>query len=263
MTTEHDQRPQPQKNESKTVPDALEKAIGQYLDELNSGKRLDPKRVLAENPLFGREILRTLEDFVELESEDEESESDDTLGTLGDYTLRRQVGRGGMGVVYEAWENSMDRAVALKVIPSGVAADTKAVSRFVREAQVAGKLHHPHIVPVYGMGVKDGTPYYAMELVEGETLAQLLTRLRDTETPFGKRGELAFYSNRGQSPSRTSPMRLQHAHSKGVIHRDVKPSNLILDPEGKTSHPGLRTRSSGWSGKPHDERGPSWARSST
>ena len=89
----------------------------------------------------------------------------------------REIGRGGMGVVYEAWQGTMNRQVALKVLPVGVAVDTKAVARFVREAQVAGNLQHPNVVAVYGVGVDERTPYYSMEYVEGETLAQILRRL--------------------------------------------------------------------------------------
>ena len=97
-------------------------------------------------------------------------------GTLGDYTLRRQIGRGGMGVVYEAWQNSMNRQVALKVLPKAIAVDTKSVTRFVREAQLAGKLDHPNVVHVHAMGLEEQIPYYAMEFVEGETLAQIIAR---------------------------------------------------------------------------------------
>ena len=119
-----------------------------------------------------------MQSFLQVGSELDDQEP---LGTLGDYTLRRQIGRGGMGVVYDAWENSMDRQVALMVLPSAVPADTKAVTRFVREAQLAGKLNHPSVVSVYGMGLKEQIPYYAMEFVEGETLAQILARLRAAE----------------------------------------------------------------------------------
>jgi serine/threonine protein kinase len=67
-----------------------------------------------------------------------------------------------MGVVYDAWQNSVDRQVALKVLPAGIAADTKSVTRFIREAKTAAQLHHPSVVSVYGMGVEANTPYYAM-----------------------------------------------------------------------------------------------------
>ena len=103
-----------------------------------------------------------------------------------------------MGVVYDAWQNSLDRRVALKVLPSGVAADNKAFMRFMREAKTAGQLNHDNVVGVYALGIDGHTPYYAMEFVNGETLAQILARIKDTEpeseTPFGKRSELAFYS---------------------------------------------------------------------
>jgi serine/threonine protein kinase len=171
-------------------PDALEKAVGDYLDRLNSGEVIDPGKVLAENPRLGRRILEALEDFVDLDSDpDSNAERSQLLGTLGDYTLRRQLGRGGMGVVYEAWENSMDRVVALKVLPPGLAADNKAFHRFLREAKTAGQLKHPNVVSVYSTGVKEGTPWYSMEFIEGETLARILSKTRDggpeSDTPFG------------------------------------------------------------------------------
>ena len=134
----------------------LEELFTSYVDRLNDGEELDAEKILAENPIMGVEILDYLEDYIA--AAPTTNEENQPLGTLGDYTLRRQIGRGGMGVVYEAWENSMDRVVALKVLPSGVAADEKAVARFVREAQLAGRLNHANVVSVYGMGVKEQTP---------------------------------------------------------------------------------------------------------
>ncbi len=158
------------------------------------------------------------------------------LGTLGDYTLRRQIGRGGMGVVYEAWENSLDRRVALKVLPPGIAADARSSTRFLREAQIVAKLSHPQIVPVHATGINDATPWYAMEYVDGETLAQILTRLKDVEpeaeTVFGKKDRPGYFEKLAEAFADVADG-LQHAHSKGVVHRDVKPSNLILDSAGK------------------------------
>jgi hypothetical protein len=78
------------------------------------------------------------------------------------------VAAAGMGLVYEAWENSMERRVALKVLPPGIAADDRAFQRFMREARTAGKLSHPNVVPVFATGIKEQTPYYAIEFVEGE-----------------------------------------------------------------------------------------------
>ncbi len=215
------------------IDDQLERAITGYLDRINSGESLDPAQILAENPKWGHEILESLEHFLKLGI----SSHDHTpLGTLGDYTLRRQIGRGGMGVVYEAWQNSMDRQVALKVLPSGIAADDKAFHRFMREAKTAGRLNHQNVVSVYGMGVEQNTPYYSMEMVEGETLAKVLAKIKEaddeTETPFGKKGQQQFYLNIAAAFADVADG-LQHAHSRGVIHRDIKPSNLILDSEGR------------------------------
>ncbi len=105
----------------------LEELLASYVDRLNEGEGLDPDKILAENPLVGAEILEYLEDYVAVASNGDDNEP---LGILGDYTLRRQIGRGGMGVVYEAWQNSMDRQVALKVLPVGIAAGSKACTRF-------------------------------------------------------------------------------------------------------------------------------------
>ena len=152
----------------------LEELLASYVDRLHRGEQLDPEQILADHPTLGQELLECLEGYVDYPRA---GAGEEPLGTLGDYTLRRKVGSGGMGVVYEAWQNSLDRHVALKVLPAGVAADTKSYSRFLREAQIAAKLNHPSIVAVYGFGVESNTPYYAMEFVEGETLAQILDPL--------------------------------------------------------------------------------------
>src|SRR6516162_533672 len=86
---------------------------------------------------------------------------------LGDFEIVREIGRGGMGVVFEARQVSLNRAVALKVLSAGLSITPKAVQRFHREAEAAAKLHHTNIVPVYATGEQDGTHFYAMELIDG------------------------------------------------------------------------------------------------
>jgi tetratricopeptide (TPR) repeat protein len=217
--------------ENETRRQRIEDIVAECIDRMNQGERLTVEQVREDHPELAEEILNHLETFVDLPSMGEE----EPLGTLGDYRLRCQIGRGGMGVVYEAWENSMDRRVALKVLPTGIAADDKAVARFVREARLAGKLNHPNVVGVYGMGVKEQTPYYAMEFVEGETLAQVLAKLKaadpEEETLFGKKDSVVYFGKLSEAFADVADG-LQHAHSKGIIHRDIKPSNLILDREG-------------------------------
>jgi serine/threonine protein kinase/Tol biopolymer transport system component len=164
----------PLREESATgAHSTLDDLLASYVDRLNRGEMLDRTEIEREHPAVARALIERLEVF-----EAFGAERDSELGTIGDYKLLREVGRGGMGVVYEAWQTSMNRRVALKVLPGGFAADSRAVARFVREAQVAGQLHHPNVASVYGLGLEDDTPFYSMEFVEGETLAELLERLQ-------------------------------------------------------------------------------------
>ncbi|MCH9035518.1 MAG: serine/threonine-protein kinase, partial [Planctomycetes bacterium] len=212
----------------------LEKLFASYVDRLNRGDELNPQEILAKHPLVGEQLLACLEDFVGAGN----APINVQLQTLGDYTLRRQIGRGGMGVVYDAWQNSLDRQVALKVLPVGIAADDRTFHRFMREAKTAARLNHENVVRVYGMGVESNTPYFAMEYVDGKTLGQLLAK-RETDTdeviepPFGRTKEGLVDYPRIATAFADMADGLHHAHSKGVIHRDIKPSNLILDGAGR------------------------------
>src|SRR5207244_12227998 len=100
------------------------------------------------------------------------------LGQLGEYRLSREVGRGGMGIVYEAHQISLNRRVALKVLPFAAALDPKQLQRFKNEAQAAAQLHHNFIVPVYAVGYERGIHYYAMQFIEGQSLAAMIRELR-------------------------------------------------------------------------------------
>src|SRR5262249_4391051 len=97
---------------------------------------------------------------------------------LGDFEIGREIGRGGMGVVYEALQVSLNRRVALKVLSGGLGLTPNAAQRFRREAEAAAKLHHTNIVPVYATGELDGTHFYAMELIDGPSLDHVLRQLR-------------------------------------------------------------------------------------
>src|SRR5207248_6905909 len=99
-------------------------------------------------------------------------------GRLGEFRLLRELGRGGMGVVYEAEQESLARRVALKVLPAGALTDKDQVRRFEREARSAARLHHTHIVPVFGVGQQEGTYFYVMQLIQGQGLDVVLRELR-------------------------------------------------------------------------------------
>ena len=105
------------------------------------------------------------------------------LGRLGDYRLLREIGRGGMGVVYEGYQISLKRRVALKVLPVVSAIDTRQFQRFQIEAQAAGALQHPNIVPVFAVGMEQGVPFYAMQYIDGRTLAEVIREMRELDDP--------------------------------------------------------------------------------
>jgi len=179
---------------------------------------------------------------------------------FGDFRIIRELGRGGMGVVFEAVQESLGRPVALKVLSSHSQFEKSKRERFVREAHAAAKLHHTNIVPVFGVGEQDGLPYYVMQLIRGEGLNSVVDRWRDEvgmspdpagstvavnragtirkpregtggvpETGNQKYRDWMFVAEMGFQAADA----LHYAHRQGVLHRDVKPANLLLDPSGR------------------------------
>src|ERR1017187_3256664 len=131
------------------------------------------------------------------------------------YTLERQVGQGGMATVYLALDLKHDRRVAIKVLRPELTA-TLGTERFLREIQLAAKLQHPHIVPVYDSGAADGFLYYVMPFVDGESLRDLLQR----------EGHLSI--EHAAEIVRDVATGLAYAHKQGIVHRDIKPENIML-----------------------------------
>jgi serine/threonine protein kinase len=172
------------------------------------------------------------------------------IGQLGDFRLLREIGRGGMGVVYEAEQISLRRRVALKVLPFAAALDSRQLQRFKNEALAAAHLRHENIVPVHAVGEERGVHYYAMQFIEGRSLAHWIADLRlqiadcpdksamattppvatlATERSTGSRRYYDWVARLG----RQAALALEHAHSVGIVHRDIKPANLLLDPRGQ------------------------------
>jgi serine/threonine protein kinase/Tol biopolymer transport system component len=140
--------------------------------------------------------------------------------TLSHYRITAALGAGGMGEVYRATDTNLQREVAIKVLPSEVSQDPERLARFRREAHLLASLNHPNIAAIYGLEEADGKPFLALELVDGEDLAQ---RLKRGPLPVGEALELA-----GQIAEA-----LDAAHEKGIVHRDLKPANVKVAPDGR------------------------------
>jgi serine/threonine-protein kinase len=152
-------------------------------------------------------------------------EADPLVGTdLAGYRLESVLGRGGMGVVYLATDLRLKRRVALKLVAPELAADPRFQERFLREAELAASLDHSHIVPVYGAGETDGQLWMAMRYVQGTDLGTLL----EQEAPLEPARALELVSQVGSA--------LDAAHAHGLVHRDVKPANVLVTQEGREEH---------------------------
>lgn len=158
--------------------------------------------------------------------------------TFGDFTLVERIGRGGMGVVYRARQLSLQRDVAVKMLPPGPPLTTRQIDRFQREARALARLSHPCIAQVLTVGSRDDVHYFAMEYVHGCDLAVVLRWLRhearsDDPVPRGiDRSHQGKYLKTAARLIRDIADALHFAHLHGVVHRDVKPSNILLDAEG-------------------------------
>jgi serine/threonine-protein kinase len=139
---------------------------------------------------------------------------------LGPYEILELLGRGGMGVVYKAFDPALNRTVALKVLPSEFLDDASFGDRFQREVRIWASLDHPSVVPVYMAGIEGGRPFFAMKYVAGGTLAdRLKQRPPSVERAFALLADVA--------------VALDYAHSRGIVHRDVKPANVLLEEDGR------------------------------
>ena len=136
------------------------------------------------------------------------------------FTIESMLGRGGMGHVYKARELTLDRYVAVKIIPDARRHDEQFVERFRREARIAARLRHPRIVSVHEVGTLGGFPYFSMDYIEGSTLRTVIRR----RGPLPPEDAIAVLVEISRA--------VAHAHSKGVIHRDLKPENVMIDTEG-------------------------------
>lgn len=283
-----------QKTAHQSTNSKLVDIFDELTDKIHAGEQIDIESYVGQHPEHSEEIRRLAEALevmgqIGRSRPTESVEGPDREETvlpheaLGDFRILREVGRGGMGVVYEAEQLSLGRRVALKVLPFAVVLDKRHLQRFKNEAKAAAALHHTNIVPVYSVGCERGVHYYAMQFIHGQSLGQLIDELRvsdnpsnpsDLNTPRTNGTGSARVNETGDTPHRMavgdsgdgdvsdtqrSPQAListahstatpahfemvarlgieaatalEHAHFHGVIHRDIKPTNLLLDEDG-------------------------------
>jgi serine/threonine protein kinase len=250
------------------------RAVQEYMAAMEAGSRPNRQAFLARNLEIAAALAECLDalDFVQAAAPRLDGSGaaaspavsapaiDPTL-PLGDFRILREVGRGGMGVVYEAEQLSLGRRVALKVLPFAWTLDPRQLRRFQNEARAVAHLHHTNIVPIYSVGRERGVHFYAMQFIEGQSLAAVIQELRqmagrpgparsgaaatalpealagDTPGPTWailtteRTGRGEFFRAVARLGAQAAEA-LEYAHEQGVVHRDVKPANLLVDSHG-------------------------------
>lgn len=196
--------------------------LGQLLERHIAGESVivpESLTELFEQALAGDAALRDLLDSTVIAGQNTLRQQRNPPKLPGDYHIERELGHGGMGVVYLARQQSLKRDVAIKVLRPSLQTFCNLVDRFLSEAQHLARLRHPHIVAIYEIGDADGEPYFTMDYVDGEPLTQRLS-----DGPLSPTQSVELFKQIASA--------VQHAHKLGIVHRDLKPANILLNRQG-------------------------------
>jgi serine/threonine protein kinase len=241
---------------SEQLPGPLEQlgaVVEEFLARYRRGDNPDVEQYARSFPHLAddlRELLPVLPEMEQARPEDTGTTvtgAKDPYPRIDNYRILREVGRGGMGVVYEAEDLRLERRVALKVLPPGCGKDAGARDRFANEMRMGAQMHHTHIVPVYEVGQAGEQLYYTMPLIDGASLDRVIADLRHLRAPStprsspsdliapdsgpGPRSRPTFFDQVARI-AKQAALALQHAHEHKIHHRDIKPHNLIMDRQG-------------------------------
>ncbi|MEM7232202.1 MAG: WD40 repeat domain-containing serine/threonine-protein kinase [Planctomycetota bacterium] len=213
--------------------DPVEELADEFIQRRRSGEKLEISDFVSHHPQYAAGLERYLPTMLLLEGSARDHERETQLdrspirvgSRFGEYLLVRELGRGGMGIVYEAEHETLERSVALKVLPQHSRLDPNALARFQLEARAAAKLDHPNLVPVYEVGETDGVQYYAMRRIDGHGLDRVI----ETASANGSHPSSAEMHRETARIFLHVAEALAFAHAQGILHRDIKPSNLLLE----------------------------------